>query len=201
MKTLILTAWTDNIDWMVQFTSLSKNAYAERHGYEYQGCRFDYHPSQHPSWRKLVLIADLMPQFDRLLWIDADAFITNPSISLDQIPYVDGLTVSRDWGVDAGLFDFSAGIMIVTRKAMPLLELALTKREWENRPLWDQNALREASKSFSSLLRILPRRILNAVPQELLPWAMEPWQEGDFLCHLTNSSDSDRRAFLEKKFL
>lgn len=200
MKTLVLTAWTENIDWMNQWTSPTKAAYAERHSYEFQGHLFDHHPSQHPSWRKLVLIESLVSQYDRIFWIDTDAFITNPSISLDQIPYHQGLTASRDWGADATLADFSAGIMIVTPHALPFLQSALNKTQWANQPLWDQNALRETSHYFPTLLRILPRRTLNSVPQELLPWAIDPWQKGDFICHLTNSTNEDRQAFFQEHF-
>lgn len=185
---------------VVEITSATKIDYAHKHGYEYAGHIIEKKPGQYPAWAKLELLLNLLPTVDRLLWIDADAFITNPEITLEQFPYIDGLTASRDWAVDAEPLDFSSAGMIITQKALPLIELASRKTHWANYPLWDQNALREAAQNFKHLLRVLPRRTLNAVPQELHPWAMEPWKPGDFLCHLTNKNNQDRRAFLDDFF-
>lgn len=200
MKTLILTAWTENMEAVVEITSATKVEYAHKHNYQYAGHLIKKKPDEYPAWAKLELLLHLLPTVDRVLWIDADSFVTNPEISLEQIPHIEGLTASRDWGVDAGLYDFSSSGMIVTQKALPLIKLASEKKHWANYPLWDQNALREASRDFNNLLHVLPRRTLNAVPQELHPWAMEPWKEGDFLCHLTNKSNKDRRDFLDTFF-
>ncbi|MFI0347493.1 MAG: hypothetical protein ACH346_01790 [Chthoniobacterales bacterium] len=182
---------------VVEITSATKISYAQKHRYEYVNHLIEKKPGQYPAWAKLELLLHYLPIFDRILWIDADSFVTNAETSLDQLPHIDGLTASRDWAVDAALSDFSSSGMIVTPKALPLIELASRKTHWANYPLWDQNALREAARDFKNLLHVLPRRTLNAVPQELHPWAMEPWQEGDFLCHLTNKSNEDRKKFLD----
>lgn len=200
MKTLVLTAWTQNMSAVVEITAATKKEYAQRHGYEFSNILLEPKPNEYPAWAKVGVLFEILPTVDRLLWIDADAFITNPEISLEKIPHGPGLTASRDWGIDAALHDFSTAGLILTRHALPIFELALKKTHWANRPLWDQNALREASSSFRSLTKVISRRALNAVPQELLPFAVEPWQEGDFLCHLTNTSNPKRRAFLDLYF-
>lgn len=200
MNTLVLTAWTQNMSSVVEVTATTKKEYAQRHGYKFSNILLEPKPNEYPAWSKVGIIFDILPTVDRLLWIDADAFITNPEISLEKIPHGPGLTASRDWGIDAALHDFSTAGLILTPHALPIFELALKKTDWANRPLWDQNALREASSSFRSLTMVISRRTLNAVPQELLPFAVEPWQEGDFLCHLTNTSNPQRRAFLDLYF-
>ena len=200
MKTLVLTAWTDDMHAVAEITSATKREYAHKHQYDYYGHLLERKPGEYPAWGKLGLVLKLLRTVDRLLWIDADAFITNDEISLEQIPQIDGLTASRDWGPDASLFDFSSAGMILTQKAIPLLELAARKTQWANRPLWDQNALREAARDFRHLIHVLPRRTLNAVPQVLHPWAMEPWQAGDFICHLTCKTNEERKSFLDSFF-
>lgn len=200
MKTVVLTAWTENMEGLVHFTSPTKVAYARKHGYQYMGHILEQKPSEYPAWGKLALLLDILPTVDRLLWIDADSFVTNPDISLDQIPHINGLTASRDWGIDAGLLDFSSAGMILTKHALPLIETASRKTHWATCPLWDQNGLREAAREFKNLLHILPRRALNAVPQRLHPFAIEPWQKGDFLCHLTCKSNAERIQFLNNFF-
>ena len=200
MKPVVLTAWTENMHSIVEITSPTKIEYARKHGYEYRDHIFNEKTDEHPAWGKLALLLDVLPTVDRLLWIDADAFITNPEISLENIPHIDGLTASRDWGIDASLLDFSSAGMILTPKALPLVEAASRKTHWANCPLWDQNGLREAAREFRNLLHILPRRALNAVPQELHPFAVEPWQEGDFLCHLTCKTNEVRKKFLDNFF-
>lgn len=200
MKTLVLTAWTENMRAVVEITAATKKEYARRHGYEFANILLEPKPNEYPAWAKVGVLFEILPTVDRLLWIDADAFITNPEISLEKIPHGPGFTASRDWGVDAALHDFSTAGLILTSHALPIVELALKKTHWANVPLWDQNALREAAACFRSITHVLPRRTLNAVPQELLPFAVEPWQEGDFLCHLTNTSNPNRRAFLDRYF-
>lgn len=186
---------------VVQVTSATKIDYARKHDYEYVGHLLEKKPNEYPAWGKLRLLLDILPTVDRLLWIDADSFVTNAEISLEKIPHIDGLTASRDWGIDAGLLDFSSSGMILTKKALPLIEAASRKTHWANCPLWDQSGLREAARDFKNLLHVLPRRIFNAVPQKLHPFAVEPWQEGDFLCHLTNKSNEERKKFLDHFFL
>lgn len=200
MKTVVLTAWTENMEAVVNITSATKIEYAHKHGYEYRGQLLEKKPNEYPAWGKLQLLLDILPTTDRLLWIDADSFVTNPEITLESFPYIEGMTASRDWGIDAGLLDFSSAGMILTQKALPLIEAASRKTHWANYPLWDQNALREAARDFRNLLHVLPRRALNAVPQKLHPFAIEPWQEGDFLCHLTNKSNEERKKFLDSFF-
>ncbi|MFZ4115095.1 MAG: hypothetical protein ACOYK6_00050 [Chthoniobacterales bacterium] len=200
MKTLVLTAWTENMEEVVKITSPTKIEYAHKHGYEYSGHVLERKPDEYPAWGKLRLLLDVLPTVDRLLWIDADSFVTNSEISLEQIPHIDGLTASRDWGIDSTLLDFSSAGMILTQKALPLLEAASRKTHWANHPLWDQDGLREAAREFKNLLHVLPRRALNAVPQRLHPFAVEPWQEGDFLCHLTCKSNEERKQFLDHFF-
>lgn len=201
MKTLVLTAWTENMRSVVEITAATKKEYAHRHGYDFLNILLEPKPNEYPAWAKVGVLFEILPTVDRLLWIDADSFVTNPEISLEKIPHGPGFTASRDWGVDAALQDFSTAGLILTPHALPLVELALKKTQWANVPLWDQNALREAASCFRSITRVLPRRMLNAVPCQLLPFAVEPWQEGDFLCHLTNTSNAGRRAFLDSYFL
>ena len=196
MRTLILSAWTENMEALAKITSATKLDYASLHGYEYLGHVFSSDSTEHPSWRKLRLFLDLLPTVDRLLWIDADSFVSNPTITLDDIPYIEGLTASRDWSVNAGPNDFCGSAMILTPHALPLVERAYLKTHWKNFPFWDQSALREASLDFKNLLHVLPRRALNAVPQELRPWAAEPWEPRDFLCHMTCVNHEERFDFL-----
>ena len=195
-----MTAWTENMRSVVEITAANKKEYAHRHGYEFANILIEPKSNEYPAWAKVVLLLELIPTVDRLLWIDADAFITNPEISLEQIPYAPGFTASRDWGVNAPLHDFSTAALVLTPHALPIFQSAIKKTHWANRPLWDQNALREAAVNFRSIVKVLPRRTLNAVPQELLPLAVEPWQEGDFICHLTNTSNPERRVFLDRYF-
>ena len=184
---------------LAKITSASKLEYAKLHGYEYLGHLLP-ESTEHPSWRKLYLFLDLLPTVDRLVWMDADSIVTNPKIDLDKITYIEGLTASRDWSVNAGPETFCGSAMILTPHALPLVERASLKKHWTNFPFWDQSALREAALDFKNLLRVLPRRSLNAVPQELRPWAAEPWEPEDFLCHLTCVDHEERFQFLRTHF-
>jgi hypothetical protein len=198
MSTLLLTAYTKNMSSLNTITKNSKIRYAARYGYQFHSLELPIIPNIYPAWLKLPLLLDFIPHYERIFWIDADAFITNQDISLESIPYQKGLTVSHDWGVDARKNDFSSAVMIITPEATPLFQRALQKKKWQLRPLWDQNGLREASREIPGLLTILPRKTFNAVPEEIHPWAPEPWEEGDFICHMTCASNELREKIFKE---
>jgi len=176
--------------------------YAYRHDMDFH-CVREYETGTSPAWQKLELvIAALKWGSPSVLWLDADVMITAPDTPPpDLLPTA--LCVSRDWGLDAfGPGDFSTGAFIARSSALPLIVEAMERRDWANRPLWDQSALREVWQSCMwarELIQVHPRRVLNPVPEEVCPGkVVDPWQPGDWLCHLTMLPFTERVKLFHK---
>jgi hypothetical protein len=202
MKTLVLTGCDRNMDCIGRLTAKNHQAYALRHGYDFE--RFtDYDGLPYaPSWHKLHLLRDRLKEYDRILWIDADAVITNPLIPVeilnDGLP---GLTVSHDWSGKKGDIPpnrhFSMGNFVITKcdRSEQLVNRALElEAKFGNDPasLWEQACMQwlydHDNHQWRSVFNIMPRRRLNSVPGDLpglFDKPAEPWEAGDFLAHFT----------------
>jgi len=201
MKTLVLTGADAAMASIADLTSANHRAYALRHEYEFERVT-EYPRSCHPSWHKLALLQERLPDYKAILWLDADTVITNPSIPVRFIIAGNGLTVSTDWTYPAPedeIKHFSLGNFIFTNcpGSFDLLSAASMRGEWRNTPLWEQQAIQEeyrANPEIRQHVHILPRRKLNAVPATRDTTGPEPWEAGDFLCHMTYLPNDTRCA-------
>lgn len=206
---LVLTGCDRAMDEIGSLTAGNHRAYALRHGYQFE--RFTDYPSDvHPSWQKLLLVKERLKNYDAILWLDADTIITNPTQSLcDIVGDRKGLIVSKDWTEplpEDEIKHFSLGNFVVTNDAgtHKLLELAAMRTEWANCALWEQQAIQEEYRENEAIrewVHILRRRALNAVPATPSTTSSEPWEERDFLCHMTFIPNAERAAMFWQKDL
>lgn len=185
MKTLVLTAYDDAFAPLGELTAPLMEQYAKRHGYDFRLRRARPHYLT-PLWWKLNLVADAIEEGRQaVLWMDADMVVTNPAFGIQYLSA--GLHFSQDWGVDAtDPGHFSCGAYVATQAARPVFDWCWERTEqFESSPFGDQDAMRAAFPHFPELFKIHPRRSFNAVHPEIHPSVVEPWQPGDFLCHLT----------------
>jgi len=78
---------------MVQFGTLSKRLYCQKHGYDYiigsekmEECNGIPAPNKDKLailWMKVPMLARFIDQYDWVVWTDADSIFLNPSISFD----------------------------------------------------------------------------------------------------------------------
>lgn len=141
----------------------------------------------HPSFNKLEAVYSLLDHYDSVIWMDADVLVTNMN-GQPPMPTA-GFHASRDWAEDSKeeKYNFSCGAFLATRSARGMIRRAILKGEkWGNTPLWDQGALRQVAESAKAGVIMHDRRVFNAVPEEVAPGrVLEPWQPGDWLCHIT----------------
>lgn len=204
MKILVLTGCDANMASVGDLTAPNIAWYARRHGYHFERVT-RYLPGTHPSWQKIRLIQERLPHYDAILWIDADAVVTNPNMLVEEILGTHrGLVVSTDWTYPApedAIKHFSLGNFIVRNcpESFRILELAAARTEWANAPLWEQQAIQEeyrANPEIRPWVQVLPRRALNAVPATPATNGPEPWQRGDFICHYTYLANEERRRLI-----
>lgn len=204
MKFLIALGHDGNLDyWPV--CQRSWGQYAARHGYDLHIENFapQKEGRGHPSWQKLPLLIRLITEgrHDWILWADADTVVTNQRLALDTPDtwLLDKwLLVSKDWN-DAS--PWSAGVMLVRscEEALRFFVEAAELTQCRDAGCWDQDAMHEICRLRPDIargLKILPRRILQSVPSDAIK-PLEPWQEGDFVCHATGTDQKAKRRILE----
>ncbi len=197
----LLTAYDQNCEGIGKLTEPLMEAYAKRHGLAFKVVRSF---TSHPCWQKLELIHDLIKTGEPVLWLDADVIITNPELTPWTLDLRGGLQCSQDWADTDGPYDFQTGTAVIHPDATPLYEAAMELTRYSDHPQFGQTALRLCDTSgWRFLINVHGRRVYNPVPEETgsdcgltVP---EPWQEGDWLCHLTNLS-MDRRVELFEKY-
>ena len=196
----------DTIDY-AKVADASLSAYAARHGYSFivGQAEPEDHGLGHPSWQKLYYLRKYLSHFDFLFYSDSDCVITNQKIRIET--FIDqsfDLLVNKDWAEGHGhTSPWSAGVMLLqnTNKTAEYLRLAETFSQWRNKSPWDQAALHKAWPLIENLrLKILPRRRLQSVPKEVQPLAAEPWQNGDFIAHITALVAVPRRKALMQRY-
>jgi len=174
----IATLYTPEIAELGQLTSQAMRAYAERHGYTAVVARSSLDLTRHPYWSKIVLVEHYLvhhPSCQWLMWMDADAVITNPAKPLE-----DFLEKDTDFIVaEDGVTPINSGVFLMRNCAATIyvLRRAYAKITHITHYLPEQMAISEALLESGKAVatRIVSRRLLNSFAHE--------HQEGDFIIH------------------
>lgn len=190
MTTLLLTGYDDAMREIGDLTAPLMESYAIAHGFDFRIFR-DFQPLEPAYWRKIPKTIEAFSQgYDRVIWLDADQMVTNP----DWVPPVGwlGFHASQDWGRDAtSLEHFSMCAFTATREAKWLFEkIEDEKAQFVDGPFPEQTPARKAYREIQGdygveSMTIHQRRVFNAVPIEVHETVVEPWQPGDWCCHIT----------------
>jgi hypothetical protein len=86
LKLCIVSHFTENIQNVADFTIPNKEEYSKKHNYD-----FKFHKgrlsNRHPGWDKIILLKNILQtnEYDYVVWVDNDAYITNSEIRFDFI--------------------------------------------------------------------------------------------------------------------
>lgn len=192
-KVLVLSGYDDAMKVLGDLCTKSHAVYAKYNGYDHEVVR-QYDSDSHPSWQKLRLLLERYPKYDFILWIDADAVVTNPNVRVEDLAGPTVFTCSQDWCAPANE-DFatsmyiSAGNFILRRgpDTERFLKTAQMQNNFKNRSEWEQSAIMSCMRGNSWMNRQVTRRHrndMNSVCAEVHN-VVSPWAPGHFLCHLT----------------
>ena len=116
--------------------------YAKLHGYDISNCRNTLDSTRPPSWSKVLLILELMKNYEEIFWVDADAIILNDSLDVSSIVEEDSdlAWVYHEYENQSSP---NAGVMFirVNTRTKRLFELANEQRDLDHHPWWEQAAL------------------------------------------------------------
>lgn len=199
-KTLLLTGYDQAMQPLGDLTAPLMLAYASKHGMDFK-CVRNYPVNIPAYWHKMTAVVKAFDEgYDRVFWNDADQKVTNP----DFYPTWDsGFHVSLDWGSDAADESyFSMAGFVACRDTRFLFQWVLDHEiEYINQDFPEQTPMRHlyrTSPRARGVMCIEGRRVFNAVPIQISPHVVDPWQPGDYAAHLTHLPVEDRvRIFHE----
>jgi hypothetical protein len=164
----------------------------------------DYTKEYHPSWQKIDLIQSYLKDYEAVLWLDADSFVTNPAAC--PPPRSTAFTISEDWCAPdtSDKVFISCGNFWTRNKpeAYQFFEkMDKYKRMYAFRKFccWEQDAFHKVVREtpLKNEVTILERTAMNAAmcsKKEISTRAK--YERGDFLCHLTGVDD--RMAYINQ---
>ena len=79
---------------IVKYGIQTRINYCRKHGYDYIDDESVYDPSREIEWSKILIIQKYLARYDFLVWVDADTFIMNNEIRLEDL--LDRLLGSAD---------------------------------------------------------------------------------------------------------
>lgn len=141
MNDLILTGWSGpTFAKIAGYTVPLITQYAERHGCAWRVC--DLRGSRPPSWMKLRDILAALVVYRRVVWIDADVVILDPSVNiLDEMPG-DAWQGMVEHETECGTVP-NCGVWVLTRDMEPYIETAWRQERLIHHPWWEQAAMLE----------------------------------------------------------
>ena len=197
----VCSFWFSGHQALADLTAPNKEAYCRRHGYTpWFQCREDWGPAD-----KLRLVRALLSDHDAVLWIDCDAFFTNPTFKVEALidhTKSDVLTITKDgydYAVNSGVF-----LMQAWDETFQFLNWCLQDDVFaaiQGYPLKDQDILAKFAVEYPELTRILPQRMMNSylrAEYEVYNYGWSDWQEGDWILHAAGLPMEKRIAIARK---
>ena len=172
MKTLILQVATPNIEIYSKYSIIINKSYAEKHNYEYKV--FDFVSGErHPSWGKIEHTIQNLKNYERIFMLDADAFINNHSISLDNFLSDKPISICRNDENGGELLNCGSIIFInqpITHELLNIIYKSCTEHLKQNY-FWEQsiiNSLHNSGvnvpidKRFAENIEVFESRAFNS---------------------------------------
>lgn len=229
-KTLILTGFTDNLrsenetdnkmEEVFELTLPSKKRYALKHGYDLLALNsfgkvdnlFD---EINIGFLRAFRAFELLSQYDVVMWIDADALITNDTYTIDDFIFSNESCFYASWDWD-GKTSMSTGNFILHKNKNienffnTFIDVA--KHVMLNN-LWGEeqttfNLMYKHKIVPTAWYTILEHKYLNSVLSKPLmkqSWETRaeipfPWDRNSFLVHLTGISNRARINLINEHF-
>lgn len=194
----IVTLSTPEISVYALPTEANKAAYCRRHGYHFHAYRerMDTRP---PAWSKIPALCRSIEicEAEWFFWLDADALIANPTISLESLVDREAdLIVAKDCnGINMGCF-----LLRNNARTREFLHLVDGRNAFTHHPWWEQAAVNDVLSSGESSIcvRYVAQRLINSAPSGSESAAYQP---GDFVLHLAGVSTEGRADHINRMLL
>lgn len=198
MKIAVVSYATKNREWLYSITNPVKQAYCFKHGYDFLFSTENLLPDRHPSWGKLMVVRQVLPRYDWVMWIDDDAMFANFEVDLETI--IQFAQKMRPRKQVAAIFandmeGINAGVFLVRNcvESMRIFDLwcdQATYKKFANASNWEQavfNALYNDVQSVRDGTFLVDMRTMNSFSSWMRPDVKPGFHEyvvGDFVLHM-----------------
>ena len=177
--------------------------WADLHGYDFREHKIRVWPKVGATWGKIKILLDSIRQNDAShhVFIDADIFITNPEISLNDILSGEPdalLYVGSDW-----VFPLNTGFMIATPESKKILDRLSKLRAACPYGYFEQGTLqvlRELCEKCERDIHPIHWDKVNTYPPNISENWAGTWTTQSFLCHFAGWKKNEIIEFLRPAF-
>jgi len=189
-------------------TFSSKTNYVKMHNYDLLSLNgfgkdfFGRYRENEIGFLRIVKVFNMIEEYDYVMWIDADAMITNPSMPIENFEINESVFYcSYDW---AGKYTLNTGNFILKKTVNTKLFIDAFYSISKQLNMPEEQAtinFMYFNTEFKSMIKVLDHSFLNAVPSADIvkkeiwntkPKPPFPWKENDFLVHATGLPNSER---------
>lgn len=178
-KVLVLGAYDDNYAriGLGQLSADKNREYAERHGYD---IRFNHEDLRsHYFFHKFHLLTEVLPNYDYVLWVDADAFVVRHDLPAEIFfPQGDAIMsacIDNEY-LNTGIFVIKNDL-----RSLELCRRVTTIGPQLNHPFPDAKVIADYfEEEPQAFHRITPQKSFNAYKYELYAHRTAPNPDGEF---------------------
>lgn len=180
----LCTLYTPEIIDFAKYTTMNFRSYCNKHCYDYIESSTTLDPSRTPHWSKIKLLQLFIGKYRWLIWVDADAAITNKCIKIENIidPYYD-IIICKEDGIGKDIINTGVFIIKCSEWSKKFLQ-TWYDQDHINAIWWDQSAfinLYDNYPSIQSHIKIIRQKVMNCSP--------EIFSQGDFIIHYFGTHD------------
>lgn len=191
MKVGVCMYFTKDIECYAKHTYELNLRYCKKHGYDLIHSNKPFYKDRSPHWERLPLLLKHLPNYDYLIWIDADAFFYEDAPSI--IENVNFIFSKDKWlkTINTGIFvvkntKFSIDFLKIWAFDEKLYQYSLSLPKWHDQNaiiyLYEHNVMNIKKKS-----KVYPYGVLQRfVPDKHVP-----------VYHMAGTSKEDRIKILE----
>ncbi len=205
MKIAIITLYTKELNDFGRYTSINLRNYSNIYGYDFIEYNHTLDINRHPSWSKVKAMNINIDRYDWLVWIDADAVITNKCINIESIidPNYD-IIIARE---DCCARSINTGVFILRNSEWTknYLQLWYNQEQFSNTWPWDQAAfvhLYDNNIDVRNHTKVVRQNVLNSrgttLAQPNTFTDSGRFQDRDFIVHFF--AIQDRTSLKEMAF-
>jgi len=208
MNLCIVTAYTPTPGWkeLGEFTVLSMKEYADRHGLDLKAFTDGFDRTRAFQWSKIQFIKRVLPEYEWVWWLDADAIITNQKKGIGRFLFQDAdVVIGHQLETDSFC---NTGSFFVRNCPFSfwLLDEIWKRDDLANKAYHEQTALSNLYESgqCQNRVKLIPFKEINSFCDayaERYGFSSKEelqWHVGDFVAHCCGYSVNHRLEILRE---
>ncbi len=201
-STIVATFHSKEYEPIAEITLPRLEAYCQIHGYDLYTEEYEGRIEKTIGWERFARVYDLLFSYETVMWVDADALITNPTVEIEK--HLRGSVVMA-----ADLHGANTGVFIARKQELVrqlfFVILGEYGRSHFGEHQWGEQAAfihLTSSPPYNHLVRWVNQHQLNSYPNSEHYWPdfiQGNWEPGNFIIQFAGFPLA-RRIELAKKY-